>query len=98
MKPNKNRIKVVRKDPLPFLKESTQLGCVSQDSYPRKSIQREPGKWWSKHAVKFSKTPGTKSKIRERKGPSRGILSTGVSLMSVVLARQNSRTDHMRKP
>ena len=96
--PTKNRKKVVRKDPLPFLKESTQLGCVSQDSYPRKSILREPGKWWSTHAVKILKDTWHQIKIRERKGPSRGILSTSVSLMSVVLARQNSRIDHMRKP
>ena len=38
-----------------FLKESTQQGCVSQDSYPRKSILRETGKLGSKHAVSFSK-------------------------------------------
>ena len=38
-----------------LLKESRQLGCVSQDSYPRKSSLREEGKLGSKHAVKFSK-------------------------------------------
>ena len=36
------------------LKESTQLGWASQDSYPRKSILRERGKLRSKHTVKFT--------------------------------------------
>ena len=37
-----------------MLKESIQLVCVFQDSYPRKSILREPGVLGSKHAVEFS--------------------------------------------
>ena len=36
-----------------ILKESIQLGCVSQFSFRRQSIQRETGKLGSKHAVKF---------------------------------------------
>ena len=48
--------------------------CVSQDSYPRKSILREQGKLGSKHTVKFSKGTCHQTKIRERKGPSRGII------------------------
>ena len=36
-------------------KESTQLGCVSQDSCPRKSFLRGKGKLGSRHAVKFPK-------------------------------------------
>ena len=35
--------------------ESIQLGCVSQDSHPRKSTSQERGKLGSKHTVKFSK-------------------------------------------
>ena len=73
------------------------MGCVSQDSCPRKSIVREPGMLGSKHAVKFSKGTWHQIKIRERKGPSRGITKS-VRLMSVVFARPNLRTDHMRKP
>ena len=46
-----------------LLKESTQLGCVSQDSYPRKSILLEKGKLGSKRTVNFSKALGTKWKI-----------------------------------
>ena len=57
-----------------LLKESTQLGCVSQDSYPRKCILRERGKLGSTRAVKFSKSTWHRIKIRERKGPSRGII------------------------
>ena len=38
-----------------FLKDSTQLGRVSQDSHPRKPFEREPGRLGSKHAVKVSK-------------------------------------------
>ena len=40
----KSQIKLVRQDQLLLLKESTQFGCVSQDSYPIKSILREEGK------------------------------------------------------
>ena len=71
----KNQRKLVRKEPSLFLlKESTQLGCVSQDSNLRKSIEREEEKWGSKHAVKFSKSTWHQRKIRERKGPLRGII------------------------
>ena len=44
----------------------------------------------SEHTVKFSKGTWHQIKIRDGKGPSRGV-------MSVVLARPNSRTDHMRR-
>ena len=37
-----------------LLKQSTHVGCVSRDSYPRKSILREEGKFGSQRAVKFS--------------------------------------------
>ena len=46
-----------------LLKESTQLGCVSQDSHPRESMLREEGKFGSKRAVKFSKA---KCELHER--------------------------------
>ena len=78
--------------------ECTQLGCVSQDSYPRKSVQREVGKLGSKHAVKFSTGTWHQIKILERKGSHREELSRSVHLMSVVLARQNSRKNDMRRP
>ena len=54
-KPNKKSKKGAAKGSVAILKESTQLGCVSQDSCPRKSFLRELGKLGSKHTVKFSK-------------------------------------------
>ena len=57
-----------------LLKEATQLGCVSHDSYPRKSLLREEEKLGSKHAVKFSKGTWHQIIIRERVGPPRGTI------------------------
>ena len=57
-----------------LLKESLQLGCVSQDCPPKKSILWEVGKVGSNHTVKFSKGTWHHTKIRERKGPSQGVL------------------------
>ena len=71
------------------------MGCVSQNSYPRKSIPRQKGKSRSKREVKFSKGTWHTKKIPESKGPSRGIIQKGTS---VVLARQTSEKDHMTKP
>ena len=73
-KPSKKFKKGCAKGSVAMLKESSQLGCVSHDSYPRKSILREPGKLGSRHAVKFSKGTWHQIKIRERKDPSRGII------------------------
>ena len=79
------------------LKESFQLGRVSQDSYPRNSFLREPGKLGSRHAVKFSKGTWRQIKILERK-VLREELSKSVRFMSVVFARQKSGKEHMRRP
>ena len=97
--PVRSQRKVVRRS-VALLKESSQLGCVfqssqlgrvSQDSYPRKSFLRESGTFGgSKHAVKFSKF-GKERVHREA-------LSKSVHLMSVVLARQNPKKDHMKRP
>ena len=73
-KPSKNSKKGGTKGSVALLKESTQVGCVSQDSHPRNSVLREKGKLGSKHAVNFSKGTWHQIKIRERKGPSRGII------------------------
>ena len=69
MKPNKVSKKGGAKGSAAKVMESFQLGCVSQDSYPRKSILRELGILGSKPAVKFSKGCWHQIKIRERKGP-----------------------------
>ena len=73
-KPSKTSKKGGAKGPVALLKESTQLGCVSQESYPRKSVLREPGILGSKHTVKFSTGTWHRIKIRERKGPQRGFI------------------------
>ena len=64
--PARSQRKVVPKGSVALLKESTQLGCVSQDSYPRKYFLRGPGRLGSKHAVKFSK--GTWHQIKLSRG------------------------------
>ena len=87
-KPSRKSKKSGAKGSVALLKESTQLGCVSQDSYPRKSIPREKGKMGSKHAVKFSKGTWHQQKIRKKR-VHREELSQSVPLVSVVLARQN---------
>ena len=74
VKSNKKSKKGGAKGSVVTLKESTQLGCVSQDSFPRKSFPRESGRLGSKHTVKFSKGTWHQINIRERKGPSRGII------------------------
>ena len=71
-KPNRRSKKRGAKGSVPLLKESTQLGCVSQDSFPRKSFLRE--KLGPKHTVKFSKGTWHQIKSRRMKGPSRGIV------------------------
>ena len=73
-KPSKKSKKGGAKGSVAILKESLQLGCASQDSYPRKSILRERGNLGSKHTVEFSKSTWHQIKVRERKGPSRRII------------------------
>ena len=72
--PSKKSKKSDAKGSVALPKESPKLGCVSQDSYPRKPTLRESGKFGSKHAVKFSKSKWHHIKILERKGPSRGVI------------------------
>ena len=66
--------KVGAKKSVAIVKEFKQLGFGSQDSYPRKSIPRQPGKLGTKRAIKFSRGTLHQIKIRERKGPSQGII------------------------
>ena len=57
-----------------LLKESINLRCVSQYSYPRKSFPREQRRLGSKHTVKFSKGTWHRVKFWERKSPWQGIM------------------------
>ena len=91
--PDMSRQKGGAKGSAAILKESTQLGCVSQDSYPRKPILRETGMYGAKHAVTFSKGTWHQIKISGKKWS----ISKSVRLMNAIFARPNSRTDHMRR-
>ena len=72
--PSKKSKKSGRKGSVASLKESLQLGCVSQDSHPSKSIQRKGRKLVSNHTVKFSKGTWHHIQNRERKCPSLGVI------------------------
>ena len=96
-RPSKKTKKGGAKGSVALSKESPKLGRVSQDSYPRKSFLREERRLGSKHAVNFSKSTWHQRKIRERR-VHREESFKSVNLMSVVLARQNSGKDHMRRP
>ena len=72
--PSKKSKKSGAKGSVALLKETAQLGCVSQDSPQRMSILQEDGKLRSSHTVKYSKTTMRHAKIREKKGPSQGII------------------------
>ena len=87
---SKKSKKGVAKGSVALLKESTQLGCVSQDSHPRKYILREKGKLGSNRAVKFSQGTWHQKKIRKERVHGE-VLSKNVNLTSVVLARQHRR-------
>ena len=56
------------------LKESAQLGSVSQDSHPGKSSLREEGKLGSKHAVTFSKATWHQKKSGKKRSIARNYL------------------------
>ena len=73
-KPSKKSTKDGAKGSVPLLKESTHLGCVSQDSLPRKSFLREEGKLGSNAPSISPRAPGHRIKFRERKCASRGII------------------------
>ena len=50
------------------------MGCVSKDDTQKKSFKLEVGKLGSKHTVTFSRGTWHHVKIRERKGPSQGVV------------------------
>ena len=70
-RPTKRSKKGAAKRSVAILMESIQLGCVSQDSYPRKSILRESGKFGSKHTVKLSKDTWHQIKYPGKQGSHR---------------------------
>ena len=70
--PSKKSKRTGGKGSVASLQESFPLGCVPQDSHPRRSVQRKEGNLGSNHAVSFSKGTWHHMKIRESKGPSPG--------------------------
>ena len=95
--PNKKSKKSGVAGSVALLKESIQSGCVSQDSYPRNLFHVKKENWDQNTPSNSPRAPGTESKFR-KETVHREVLSQSVRLMSVVRARQNSRTDHMRRP
>ena len=86
-KPSKKSRKGGAKESVAILKDSTQLGCVCQDSYPAKSILREEGRLGSKRAIQFSRmylAPTEKFGIER---VHREELFESVRFMSLVFAR-----------
>ena len=73
-KPNKKSKKGGAKGPVAMLKELAQMNCVSQDPHPKKSTLRKEGELGSIHKIQFSRSTWHHFKIRERKGPSLGII------------------------
>ena len=71
--PSKMSEKGGAKGSVALLKETIHLG-VSHDSPQRKSILRENEKLGSNHTVKFSKVTVRRVKLREKMGPSQGII------------------------
>ena len=65
-RPSKKSKKDGAKGSVALLKESAQVGCVSQDSHPRKSILRESGKLGSKTRRQLLQRHWHQIKIRER--------------------------------
>ena len=71
-----------------------QLGCVSLDNPRKMSIQRENAKWSSNHTVKSS-SPRPRCFVREKKGPSQGIIpkvrTSGAKSMGFQIRGQHVR-------
>ena len=80
----KSKKKGGAKGTVALFQESAQMGCVSQDSDSRKSIQHEPRMLGSKHAVKFSKGLLAPNQNFGKERVHREVLSKSVNLMSVV--------------
>ena len=81
-----------------LLKDSVQLGCVSQDSHPSKSILREEGKLGPNHTVKFSQ--GTWHHIQKfwKERVHREASFKSANLTSAIRALPDLRMAHFRKP
>ena len=96
--PAKSQRRVVRKDQLPYWRNVLQLGCVSQDSHPRKSVLRK-GNW---DRITPSNSPGTRGTNKKKKYGREGVHPEGtfrsVSLTSVIFSPPSLWRGHERSP
>ena len=92
-KPSKKSKKGGAKGSVALLKESFQVGCVSQDSHPRKSIPRKEGRLASNRTVKFSKGAWHHIKIREKWSA-----QLCVNFTSAIRALPDLKKGHQTKP
>ena len=97
-KPSKKSKKGGAKGSVAFMKESTQLGCVSQDPHPRKSILPEPRKIGIKTRRQILQGHLAPNKNSRKERVHREELSKSVCCMGVVLSRLSLRRGHKRKP
>ena len=81
---------------VPIFKGSAQLGCASQDSYPRETIPVNLELWERNTPSNSPKELDTKSKFGKER-VHREVLSNSVRFMSVGVARPNSGKDHMTR-
>ena len=79
-----------------LLKESIQLGCVSQDYPLQKSTLREIETLELNHTIKFTKGTLHHKDIRERKGPSQGVMQKFEPQGRKPCAQKNSRKEHKK--
>ena len=80
-KPSKRSKSESTRGTVAILTEEKVQGCVSQHSDPKKSFLRKAGQTRlnasAGHAIKFSGRTWYEIQIRERKGPSRGVIQKG---------------------
>ena len=77
-----------------FLEKSKQLGSVFQDVEPSKSkwILRKGAKFLElKRSMQFSKGTARPVKIRERKGPSQGVLQRSEPMLRTKLEDRSEK-------
>ena len=80
-KPSKKSKKESTQGAVSILKEKKVQGCASQNSDPKKSIMRKAGQTRlgasAGHTIKFSERTWYQIQMRERKGPSQGVIQKG---------------------
>ena len=92
-KPSKKSKKGGAEGSVALLKESIQLGCVSQDSHPKIYFPREEGKLASNRTVRFSKGAWQHITIREKWS-----IQLCVNFTSAIRALPDLRKGHQTKP